>query len=139
MNKKTILLMSLPALIVLVAMSALTYNTSYDLGISRGYSNGYDVAMGTFPRLECDNVTFTNGSGGTVSFEQLTITGEQDIIDTIKALPSWGFVRENSPTGSRNSISFQGNGLIWSGENPSDNRTILLDDYLGENWTWTKP
>lgn len=84
--KKKILWVAL-ALIFVSLISWGGYEGGYSWGLHKGYTAGYEAGISSFPRLDMENVSFTQ-NGTTISIGQMTITGEQHIIDKIKNLPN---------------------------------------------------
>jgi hypothetical protein len=74
-------------IIILVGIAWTGYQEGYSWGLYRGYTEGYEASVKSFPRLELDDVTFTQ-NGMSIYFSQMTIVGEQHIIDKIKNLPN---------------------------------------------------
>lgn len=85
MSKKVLWIAIALVLVGLVSWGA--YKGGYSWGLCNGYKDGYEAGYSSFPRLDIEDVTFTQ-DGNTISFSQMTITGEQHIIDTIKNLPN---------------------------------------------------
>lgn len=84
MNKK--ILWVAIALVFVSLISWGGYKGGYSWGLHKGYTVGYEAGISSFPRLDMENVTFTQ-DGTIISIGQMTITGEQHIIDKIKNLP----------------------------------------------------
>jgi len=83
--KRKLLILALVGSISMTIYSG--YQTGYSLGQLQGWNAGHNDAMAQYPQLSMDNVTFTV-DGNTISMSNLTIHGEQHIIDTINNLPN---------------------------------------------------
>ena len=85
MSKTRVAIISFLVITILFSFSG--YKSGYSWGLYKGYEAGYLAGNSSFPRLELENVTFTR-DGNTFFTSQMTITGEQHIIDIIKNLPN---------------------------------------------------
>jgi len=85
-RKKLLLGLALSLIVVSVATWA-GYKGGFSWGLANGYTQGYNAGLASFPRLDMDNITFTDGVNS-IYIGQLTITGEQHILDMINELPN---------------------------------------------------
>lgn len=66
------------------------YAGGHLIGESLGYRVGYDIAMAIvddYPQATFKGYTINIDGGGTFSFEELTVQGEQGIIDFVSNVP----------------------------------------------------
>ena len=64
------------------------YGDGYSQGHEKGYSEGYSKGASDFLRIEFNGVSYVSGNI-TLYFGNITLIGEQDIINFINNLPSF--------------------------------------------------
>ena len=89
MSKSTIVFIIIAIIFCSFATGIMAYSTAYNWGKTQGYNAGYEEVLSRYPQMELNNVSFTL-DGNTIYFGNITVTGEQRIIDIINDLPNMG-------------------------------------------------
>ena len=73
---------------IAISLGFIGYFSGYPIGQLAGWSEGHNDALSSYPRMSMDNLQYTSDNI-TITFGNITIIGEQHIIDFISDLPNF--------------------------------------------------